>query len=313
MRAAFFQRNGPPEVLQVGELPCPLIGDADVLVRVYASSVNPVDCYVRRGGLRRYAAVPFPIIPGIDVSGVVVETGNEVRGLRGGDEVFGYIPRAGGACAEFVACNFLWLAHKPRRLSHTEAAVLPCVGLTALQALRDKAQLKSGQSVLIVGASGGVGTMAVQIAREMGLEVVAVCSQRNAGLVRELGAGRTIDYRTEEVLSFPYRFDAIFDCVGTHPFWSYRELLKRGGRHVGISCSPAARLSSLLSQLTPGKTSHQFHVRASSKDLEQLACWCEGDRLHPVLTRIYPLADIAEAHRQCETRRTVGKLAIAVA
>jgi NADPH:quinone reductase-like Zn-dependent oxidoreductase len=290
----------------------PAIGDGGVLVRVHATSVNPVDCYVRRGGLKRYAGVQFPIVPGVDLSGVVEKTGPNVREFRAGDAVFAFIPRVGGACAEFAACDARWLGKKPAGLSHWEAGVLPCVGLTALQALRDKARLKAGQSVLIVGASGGVGTMAVQIARTMGVEVVAVCSTANVDFVRSLGATRVIDYLKQDVLMEAQRFDAVFDCVGIRRFWSYCKLLQGGGRHVGISCVRKEVIISLLSQVMLGRKSFQFHVRAERKDLEQLTQWVDQGKVKPIVSQVYPLAEIAEAHRQCETRRTVGKIAVRV-
>jgi NADPH:quinone reductase-like Zn-dependent oxidoreductase len=296
----------------VGEAPAPTVGLEDVLVRVCASSVNPVDCAVRRGGLRRYASVPFPIIPGVDVSGVVEQVGPKAQDLRTGDEVFGFIPRVGGACAEMVACNFEWLQPKPIVLSHAEAAVLPCVGLTALQGLRDKAGLRAGQTVLIVGASGGVGSMAVQIARAMELEVVAVCSTPNVQFMEKLGATRVIDYLKNDVLAEKQRFDAIFDSVGNRSFWSYRKLLRGSGRHVGISCTREAMLASALSHLLPGRKSVQFHVKPRRRDLGQLRRWIDEGKVRPIVSLVYNMADVAEAHRQCETRRTVGKIAITI-
>jgi len=312
VRAALIPRNGPPEVLEVGEAPIPEIGDQGVLVRVHASSVNPVDCSVRRGGLRRFSRVAFPIIPGLDISGVVEETRSNTREFRAGDEVVALIPKERGACADVVVCDPRWLAKKPAGVSHTEAAVLPCVGLTALQALRDKARHKAGQSVLIVGASGGVGTMAVQIARLMEVEVVGVCSTANVDLVRSLGATRVIDYLKQDVLLDKQRFDAIFNCVGNPKFWSYSKLLKGSGRYVGISCTRRDRIDSILSRLMPGKKSFQFHVSATRKDLEQLLEWVEQGKVKVIVSHIYPLAKIAEAHRQCDTRRTVGKIAVVI-
>lgn len=312
MRAALIPRNGPPDVLEIGQVPAPSVADADVLVRVFASSVNPVDCSVRRGGLRRYRGVPFPIIPGVDVSGVVERTGSGVRDFRPGDEVFGFIPRIGGASAELVACDASWLAKKPASLGHREAAVIPCVGLTALQALRDNARLKARQSVLIVGASGGVGSMAVQIAALMSAEVVAVCSTANVDLVRSLGATRVIDYLKQDVQRETRHFHVIFDCVGGQRFAFYSKLLRPGGRHVGISGTRSAVLDSLLSRLTPGKKSFQFHVKAQREDLDLLREWIEQGKLKPITSSVYPLEKIAAAHRQSETRRTVGKIAVIV-
>lgn len=312
MRAALIPRNGPPEVLEIGEAPVPAVGDGQVLVRVHASSVNPVDCYVRHGGLRRFSRVPFPIIPGLDISGVVEKVGSNTPEFRTGDEIVALIPKERGACAELVACDLRWLAKKPARLSYVESAALPCVGLTALQGLRDKARLKPGQSVLILGASGGVGTMAVQIARTMETEVIGVCSTANVDLVKSLGAARVIDYLKQEVLLDEQRFDAIFDCVGGGRFWSFSKLLRPSGRYVGISCTRRDRMDSMLSRLMPGKTSLQFHVSATGKDLEQLLQWVEHGKLKVVVSHVYPLERIAEAHRQCETRRTVGKIAVVI-
>jgi NADPH:quinone reductase-like Zn-dependent oxidoreductase len=184
--------------------------------------------------------------------------------------------------------------------------------MTALQGLRDKANLKQGQSVLIVGASGGVGTMAVQIACAMGIEVTGVCSAANVELVRSLGASHIIDYGKEDPLAIGRRFDAVFDCIGQRTFWSYRKVLKTGGRHVGISCSREHILHSMLSWIIPGGKSFQFHVKARGKDLDQLAALLKSGRIRPLVSHRYSLDEIAQAHLQCETGRTVGKIAVTV-
>lgn len=312
MRAAYISRSGPPEVLEIGEMPVPSCSDCQLLVRVYSTSVNPIDCGVRRGGLRRFAGVPFPIVPGVDISGEVEKCGKDVREFSEGEEVYGFIPSGRGASAEFAACDASWLGRKPVGLSHTQAAVLPCVGMTALQGLRDKARLTKGQSVLIVGASGGVGTMAVQLACAMGLEVTGVCSTANVDLVRRLGAKRIIDYKKQDPLQDSQQFDAVFDCVGSQRFWSYRKLLRRSGRHVGISCTRTARVDSLLSWIIPAMKSYQFHVKANGKDLAVLAAYVQDGKLEPIVSHVYELEHIVEAHRQCESRRTVGKIAVTI-
>ncbi len=311
VRAALIRRNGPPEVLEIGELPVPSIVSSQVLVRVRTTSVNPIDCYVRAGGLRRFAGVPFPIVPGVDISGVVEECGENVLTFSPGDEVFGFLPCGRGATAEFVACEESWLARKPERLSHTDTAVLPCVGLTALQGLRDKIRVRPGQHVLIVGASGGVGTMAVQIAHAMGADVTAVCSSSNVNLVQSLGASRVIDYTKSNFLEDLTRYDGVFECVGSHDCWAYRNLLKRGGRHVGISCSWRSRIQGFFFRIT-GRRSFQFHVKAEHEDLEVLRALTEQGKLRPIVSHVYTIAQIAVAHRQCETHRTVGKIAVRI-
>jgi NADPH:quinone reductase-like Zn-dependent oxidoreductase len=312
MRAALIRRNGPPEVLEIGEVPLPRAREREVLIRVIATSVNPIDCAVLRGGLRRFAGVPFPIVPGVDVSGVIEECGEDVSTFQNGDEVFAFIPLIGGAYAEFAACHQSWIAKKPAGLSHEEAAVLPCVGMTALQGIRDKTKLKQGESVLIVGASGGVGTMAVQIARAMGIEVTGVCSSANLELVRSLGASHVVDYMKQDPLTIGRRFDAVFDCVGHHTFWSYRAVLRRGGRHVGISCSRGHVLRSALSWLTPWGKSCQFHVKAMGTDLAQLSALVDSGKIRPLISHRYSLDEIAAAHLQSETGRTVGKISVTV-
>ncbi len=312
MRAAFIQRFGPPEVLQIGELPLPSVGNRQVLVRVRATSVNPVDCYMRAGGLRRFSRIPFPIVPGIDVAGIVETCGKDVGEFHPGQEVFGFLPMHRNATAEFVACNPSWLALKPSILAYEEAAVLPCVGLTALQALRDKAQLGPGQTVMIVGASGGVGTAAVQIGAAMQLKVTGVCGSRNVSLVRALGAECVIDYTKESPLENRGRFDAVFDCVGGWDFWDCWHLLKPAGRHVGISCTRLKKVVGLLTRATPGRKSFQFHVAPSRKDLDQLSSWVVAGKLKPVITHRFSLSEIAAAHQQCESRRTVGKIAVTI-
>jgi len=283
-----------------------------VLVRVHATSVNPVDCYVRSGGLRRFKAVPFPIVPGVDISGTVERCGKRVRRFSPGDQVFAFLPRCRGASAEFAVCEESWLATKPAVLSHIEAAVVPCVGLTALQALRDKLELTSGQTVLIVGASGGVGTMAVQVACAMAVEVTAVCSTANIDQVKRIGATHVVDYKMSDVFGESRQFDAVFDCVGIHRFWVYQKLLSKRGKHVGISCSWRSRVDCVLSWIVSGQTSFQFHVQAKHKDLEHLAELIDQGKLKPVVSRIYPLAEIVGAHQACETRHTVGKIAVQI-
>jgi NADPH:quinone reductase-like Zn-dependent oxidoreductase len=229
------------------------------------------------------------------------------------DEVFGFIQRGYGAYAEFALSEAGELGRKPECLSYEEAAAVPCVGLTALQALRDKARLRAGQSVMIVGASGGVGTMAVQIASFMGAVVTAVCSAANAALVRKLGAARVIEYSRQDPLDDSERFDVVFDCMGHTAFARYRMLLKAGGRHVGISCTRSAVLDSLVSRLTPGRKSFQFHVQSGSQDLEQLSLWIQQGKIKPVVGHTFELSEVAAAHRQCESRRTVGKIALRIA
>jgi len=310
--AAFVERFGPPDVLTVGQLPAPSVGLDSVLVRVHATSVNPVDCYLRGGRLRRFGGLPFPIVPGVDISGVVETCGSRVEDLKPGDEVFGFLQEGYGAYAEFVLCRPSWLARKPAGLTHVEAAALPCVALTALQGLRDKARLKPGQRVLIVGASGSVGLMAVQIGRAMNVRVAAICRPANADLVRALGASCVRSQGTAEVHGRDEQFDAVFDCVGRDTFWRLRHSLRRGGIHVGISCSRPSVMASALSRVTPGRTSYQFHVQARTRDLECIAQLVGEGRLRPIISDVLPLSKIVQAHHLSESRRAAGKISLEI-
>jgi len=313
VRAGLLRKYGPPEVLDLGSVAVPAHGEDQVLVRVHATSVNPVDCYLRRGALRRFAGLSFPVVPGVDLSGVVESCGQAVTQLSPGDLVFGFLERGYGAYAEYAVCEPAWLALKPEGLSHRDAGAIPCVGLTALQGLRDHARLRAGQHVLIIGASGGVGTMAVQIANLLGAEVTGVCSARNIELVRSLGAAHVVDYVTQDLASLGTgTFAAVLDCVGARSHSYYRRLLGRHGRHVGLSGSRRRRLESMVTWLVPGHTSVQFHVRANSDDLRQLASWLQEGRLKPIVTQEYALSELSAAHRMCETRRTVGKSVILI-
>lgn len=194
MKAATINRYGPPEVLQVTEVEKPQIKPNQLLIKVHASSVNPIDWKIRTGMLKLLTGGKFPIILGFDVSGEVVAAGEQITRFRIGDLVFARLEQLpGNAYAEYAACSEMAAALKPSNLTHEQAAAVPLAALTALQALRDHGQIQPGQKVLINGASGGVGTFAVQIARAMETEVTAVCSTKNIELIKSLGADRVVD------------------------------------------------------------------------------------------------------------------------
>ncbi|MEX1171645.1 MAG: NAD(P)-dependent alcohol dehydrogenase, partial [Chloroflexota bacterium] len=228
------ERYGPPDALRLGDIPTPVPEDGDVLVRVRAAAIFFGDWRVIRGqpfvvrfatGLRR----PKQPVPGIDAAGVVEAVGAGVTDLRPGDEVFGWAP---GTLAEFACAPASQFATKPSAWSFEEAAAIPEAGMTALQGLRDAGRVAPGQRVLIIGASGGVGTFAVQVAAALGAHVTAVCSTRNVDLVRSLGAAEVIDYEREDLLARPDRFEVIFQAAGTTSPRRLRRLLVPGGTLV---------------------------------------------------------------------------------
>ena len=313
MKAMVINRYGPPEVLEYAALGRPVPKKDELLIKVRATSVNPVECAMRRGELKLFVRLKFPAVLGVDVAGEVVEMGQAVNDFRVGHAVYAFIALSqSGGYAEYAAVRAAWAGRKPANLSYVEAAVVPGVGLTALQALRDRAGVQAGQQVLINGGAGGVGTLAIQIARALGARVTAVCSTPKVDLVRRLGAERVIDYTREDLTKDRDCYDVILDCVGNQSFWTYRRMLRAGGIHVAITPTPKQFLFGKLSMLTPGKTSQVFLVQPDGKDLEFLGGLIEAGQVQPVIDRTYTLLRMVEAHRYIETKRATGKVAVTV-
>jgi NADPH:quinone reductase-like Zn-dependent oxidoreductase len=321
MKAVYFREYGPVEVLQLGEMPRPVPGPRQVLVEVYATCVNPRDWLLREGRylFQRFAGKP-PIIPGSDVSGVVVEIGSKVTRWRVGDEVFGMKEFLGGmmgSYAEFITIDERKLAAKPSATSHEEAAGAPLAAQTALRALEREAGLKPGQDVAIVGASGGVGSYAVQIAKAMGARVTAVCSARNVSLVRDLGADEVYDYKQESFLDRSTPYDAIFDCIGNSSLSTCSMALSRGGVYVTTIPSPKALLRSVATRMRswlPGEAqrSRVVLVQSDGAQLQRIAEWMDAGKLRTAVDTVFPLDEVRAAHLASRSFRTRGKLILRV-
>lgn len=312
MQAIIINRYGGPEVLELATVDRPHIKENELLVKVQATSINPVECAMRRGQLKYLFRLKFPAILGVDVSGEVVEVGATVNNFKVGDAAYAFLrPNVSGAYAEYAAVPAAWTGIKPANLSHTEAAAVPGVGLTALQVLRNTAQLQSGQKVLINGGSGGVGTFAIQIARALNAVVTAVCSTPKVELVKSLGAQRVIDYTQEDFTQDKDRYDVILDCVGNKTFLACRRLLKQYGLYVTVVPRFRQFLHNLLAVLFPGKRSKVFVVEPG-KDIDVLTRLIEDGKVKPIIDRIYTLSQIAEAHRYCEQGHTAGKIVVTV-
>jgi len=309
MQAITFSRYGDAGVLAPATIPAPAPGPRDVLVRVAAAGVNPADWRIRSGQFRRFMRVRLPFVPGTDLAGVVEAAGPQVSRVAPGDAVFGMLPsRVGGAYAELAVIAEEHLAHAPAKLPLGEAAALPMAGLTALQALRDRAELRPGAAILVYGASGGVGTMAVQIAARLGAEVTAATSARNAELVAGLGAGEVVDYQREPVEELGQRFDVVLDAVNAFPFGRSRRVLVPGGVAVTVNPIAGKLAPAWLAWTRGGRTLRSVEVQPSGADLRALA----ELGVRPVVERSLPLADAADAHRHSETGRTRGKLVLVV-
>ena len=323
MQALFRDRYGSPDVLSLREVPTPTPDGESVLIRVYAASVNPLDWhmltgtpYIVRatGGFRR----PKAKLIGADVAGRVEAVGANVTHFRPGDDVFG---TCSGSFAEFAVAAEKSLAHKPASLTYEQAASMPIAGLTALQGLRDKGQLKAGQSVLINGASGGVGMFAVQIARAMDAEVTGVCSTANVEFVHGLGAEHVIDYRREDATASGKHYDVIIDNVGNYSFSALRRAMTREGRCVIVSGPKRNRLwgpagamvgrtlaSRLVSQSFIG-----LFTSIKRDDLLELSRMVESGSVTPEISRTCTLADAPAALEEMGRGHTRGKLVVAVA
>jgi NADPH:quinone reductase-like Zn-dependent oxidoreductase len=321
MRAVVIDGYGGSERLQVREMPEPgPPGPGQVLVRVRATSVNPIDWKIRRGGLRFVLPATFPLIPGFDVAGEVVAVGPEVTGFQPGDPVFGGVDvdRHGGASAELVLAREAALAPLPASLSFEGAAALPTAGLTALQALRDKGELAAGERVVINGASGGVGHLAVQIARALGGRVTGVASARNLEFVRELGAERTIDYEEDDFTAEDDAWEVVFDAAGNR---SYRDvepsLVGDGGIYVTTKVGPDIfgwiAVTTIGGLLGKKKRARIVAMKYRAEDLFHLARLADSGRLRPVLQEVFSLEEIGKAHELSETGHVRGKIVVRVA
>lgn len=308
MKAITYDRYGGPEVLQLREVPEPPPAPGLARVRVHAAALNPKDLLLRKGKLRWLIRGGLPRIPGFDLAGELID---EAGGLPPGTKVFGMVQdHRGGTCAELVRLPASELARMPAGLSFEEAAALPLASLTALQALRDELGVRPGQRVLLNGASGGVGTPAIQIAKALGAEVVAVCSERNGAFVRDLGADRALDYRTEDVTA-ERGLDHVFDIYGNLPWPIAKEMLRPGGRYCTTVPSPGAIARGALRRLGLHRAALVV-VKSKRADLDQLRAWVEGGALRPVVDTTVDLPDSAAGHERLATRHVRGKVVVRV-
>lgn len=310
MRAISQAVLGGPEVLSVVELDRPTLGPTDVLVRVHAAGVNPTDWLHRKTGL--YLGTP-PFVLGWDVSGVVEAVGAGVTLRKPGDEVFGMLdyPQGAGAYAEYVAAPSRNFARKPAGLDHTQAAALPVAALTAWQALVDTADVQPGQRVLVHAAAGGVGHIAVQVAKARGAHVIGTASAPKHDFVRGLGADEVVDYTRDDFAETVRDVDVVLDAVGGDYGPRSLRTLRPGGILVAIVFSQVEYMKSAAKER--GVRLEYLTVEADHAAMTAIAALAEGGLLRPRIDSVLPLEQAAEAHRRGETRRTAGKLVLAVA
>ena len=325
MKAIVYEDFGSPDILRCEEIDKPIPGDNEVLIRVRAASVNPLDWKMMKGGpfiVRLLLGLGKPKIkrPGVDVAGQVEAVGRNVTQFKAADEVFG---TCRGAFAEYATAQSVpgmksVLVRKPANVTFEQAASAPVAALTALQGLRDEGRIQHGQRVLINGAAGGVGTFAVQLARSFGANVTGVCSTRNADTVRSIGADRVIDYTKENFTKSGQRYDLVLDCVGNHSLSACRRVLNPRGILVMIGAPNDIPVTSLLARLISafllsmvGSRKMRFFIaKVNQKDLTILGEFMGSGKITPVIERRYRFSEVREAFRYAAEGHTRGKLVI---
>jgi NADPH:quinone reductase-like Zn-dependent oxidoreductase len=323
MSAWTYHCYGGPEVLELAPVAKPTPAADEVLVKVRAAAVNPLDWHYLRGEpyvMRMGAGIGAPTNPmmGVDFSGVVESVGKDVTNFKTGDAVFG---ARGGAFGEYVLVGETRnIVLKPDNISFEQAAAVPIAAVTALQALRDGGRVKAGSKVLINGASGGVGTFAVQIAKSMGADVTAVCSGRNVEMVKALGADRVIDYTKENFTEGNARYDVIIDNIGNHPLSKLRDVLTEDGRDVIVGGPSDGKLLGPLKLALKGRLYSKFVKQeflffladVNPQDLALLNELMRDGKMTPVIDRTYPFSELPEAIRYLETGRARGKVVVTI-
>lgn len=321
MKAVVFRCYGSPDVLRVEEIAKPAPKDDELLVKVHAASLNPLDWHYMRGEpyvmrLSSGIGAPNEIRAGVDFAGTVEAVGKDVTRFKVGDEVFG---GRSGALAEYVTVRETsGVVHKPANVSFEQAAAVPIAGVTALQALRDMGQLKAGQKVLINGASGGVGTFAVQIAKSLGAEVTGVCSTRNVELVKSLGADHVVDYTKENFTEGAQKYDVIVDNIGNHPLRKAGRVLKPGGIFVIVGAKSDdpwlgpmwQPIKAVFLEQTVDEKFAMILARIDAADLGVLAGLMQAGKVSSVIDRRYPLTEAATAIAYLEEGRARGKVIV---
>lgn len=308
MKAIRIHEFGGPEVLKYEDAPTPKPANDEVLIKIYASGVNPIDYKIRSGVAQGKFPVKLPLIPGWDVSGEIEEVGSDILNFRKGDEVYSRPdPTRNGTYAEYVVVKADQVNMKPKSIGHDKAAAVPLAGLTAWQGLFEHGHLEAGQKVLIHAAAGGVGTFAVQFARWKGAYVIGTASEENIDFLYSLGADEVIDYKTEKFEDKVKDIDLVFDLIGGEVQKRSLQVIKEGGRLV-TTVKPenqeAAKekniqVTSYLALSLPG-------------DLQQIADLIDSGKIRPVVSAIFPLQEAAEAQRQMETHHTTGKIVLKV-
>ena len=307
MKAIVAHEYGAPDVLKVEEVPRPEPNEDEALVRVIASSVNPADPLTLSGKYAREFGTHLPLIPGYDIAGIVEKTGANVTKLKVGDAVYGY-PNFGGGWADYVTVKEFEVAAKPKSLNFVESAAVPMGALTAWQALVDVAKLQPGQTVLIHGGSGGVGSFAIQIAKARGARVIATASTTNQDLLKQLGADMAVDYTKTKFEDVAKDVDAVLDPIGKETLARSYNVIKKGGIVMSLVARPdPAELEK------HGIRGAGISVHPDAEDLAEIAQLIDAGKIKPIVTQVLPLSEAIAAQQQAATHHTRGKVVIRIA
>lgn len=316
MKAAVINQFGGPEVFEIRDVIKPNLNDDQVLIKVLTLGLNPIDWKQRNGNHKFILGSPFPIILGYDICGEVLETGTKTSKFKKGDLVFGSLDnKYGGGLAEFAVGHENCFALKPENISVAEAAAFPMVSLTSLQALRDKVKIKTGQTVLINGASGGVGHMAIQIAKILGAKVIAVSSSQSKEFVEQFNPDFFIDYKTQDILKTDHRVDVFFDVFGNFTFPKTKHLLNSGGIYLNLEYintlkkMPVNWIHQLFSK---NKKAKSILMKHDNSDLELIAKWISENKLKVNIDKTFNLEQISEAHQYTQQGHNKGKNVVVI-
>ena len=309
MKAAVLHERGDPEVLKYEDVPRPEPKDDEVLVRVMAVGVNPIDAYIRQGMRLKNGSDSGPMIIGYDIAGVVERVGAGIKAFKAGDAVYAYLPiMRGGGYAEFAIAKEGEMSLKPKNIDFEKAAAVPLAATTAWQALIDTAKLERGQTVLIHGGSGGVGCFAVQIAKARGAKVIATASTANQDLLKQLGVDQPIDYTTTKFEEVVKDIDVVLNCVRGDTLPPSYGVVKKGGIVVSITNEPDAAECA-----KHGIRGSRLVAHPDSKVLGELTKLIEANKITPIVSQTFPLMEVAKAHQKIETGHTRGKIVLNVA
>lgn len=309
MRKIVYTQYGPPEVMQVKDAPIPEPGNGEILIKNMAAGINPVDFKVRNGSLKLIAPGKMPRTPGGDIAGIVEKVGSDTSRIKAGDKIFAMLNMAGGGYSEYLCIKEDLAGIIPAGFTFEEAAAVPLAGLTALQALRNNANIQKGMKVLINGGSGGVGIYAIQIARYFDAEVTAVCSSKNVEFVKRFGANHVIDYTKEDFTYSSEQFDIVFDAVAMSSPGRCKRILKKGGTYVTTVPSPATFFYQSTAFARSRKASF-IMCKPGHNDLDFLAKMMSEGKLKTHIDKSYAISETTEAHKYIESGRVRGKLAI---